>query len=140
MLADGTVLDMRSRIRKDNTGIDLKQLFIGSEGTLGIVTKVDINCVKLDQRRQVILMKTNSFKNILTAVEQAKGLLGKNLNALEYMDGYSYLSVTRHLHPSVLPVKESDHLLLLEVTTDDVGDFLAACPSFEDSIMSTNEK
>ena len=61
VMADGTVLDMRSRIRKDNTGIDLKQLFIASEGTLGIVTKVDINCVKMDKSKQVILMKTSKF-------------------------------------------------------------------------------
>ncbi len=59
VLANGTVLDMRSRIRKDNTGIDLKQLFICSEGTLGIVTKVDINCAKTNPKRQVILMKTD---------------------------------------------------------------------------------
>lgn len=42
VLADGTVLDALSTLRKDNTGPDLKQLFIGSEGTLGIVTKVAI--------------------------------------------------------------------------------------------------
>jgi FAD/FMN-containing dehydrogenase len=72
VLADGTILDMRSRIRKDNTGIDLKQLFISSEGTLGIITKLDINCVKMDLKRQVILMKTQKFENILAAVGKAK--------------------------------------------------------------------
>ena len=44
MLADGTVVDCMSSLRKDNTGYDLKQLFIGSEGTLGIVTAVSILC------------------------------------------------------------------------------------------------
>jgi FAD/FMN-containing dehydrogenase len=72
VLADGKVLDMRSHIRKDNTGIDLKQLFISSEGTLGIITGLDINCAKIDQKRQVILMKTKKFENILAAVEKAK--------------------------------------------------------------------
>ncbi|ONK75735.1 uncharacterized protein A4U43_C03F19990 [Asparagus officinalis] len=42
VLADGTILDMLTTLRKDNTGYDLKHLFIGSEGTLGIVTKVSI--------------------------------------------------------------------------------------------------
>ncbi|KAG6537866.1 hypothetical protein ZIOFF_002969 [Zingiber officinale] len=42
VLANGTVLDMLGTLRKDNTGYDLKHLFIGSEGTLGIVTKVSI--------------------------------------------------------------------------------------------------
>jgi FAD/FMN-containing dehydrogenase len=42
VLPDGTIMDNLSTIRKDNTGYDLKQLFIGGEGTLGIVTKVSL--------------------------------------------------------------------------------------------------
>ena len=42
VLPDGTVLDQLSTLRKDNTGYDLKQLFIGAEGTLGIITAVSI--------------------------------------------------------------------------------------------------
>ncbi len=40
VLADGTVVDSLRKVLKNNTGYDLKQLFIGSEGTLGIVTAV----------------------------------------------------------------------------------------------------
>lgn len=113
VLADGTVLDMRSTIRKDNTGIDLKQLFIGSEGTLGIITKLDINCSKIDTNRQVLLLKTDKYSNILTMVEKAKQLFGKHLSAMEYLDGYSYLLVCKHLHPAIMPATPSSHLLLL---------------------------
>lgn len=42
VLADGTVLSHLTTLRKDNTGYDLKQLFIGSEGTLGVITAVSI--------------------------------------------------------------------------------------------------
>jgi FAD/FMN-containing dehydrogenase len=42
--ADGTVVDLLTSLRKDNTGYDLKQLFIGAEGTLGIITKVVSAC------------------------------------------------------------------------------------------------
>lgn len=42
VLPDGTVLDSLSTLRKDNTGYDLKQLFIGAEGTLGYVTGVSL--------------------------------------------------------------------------------------------------
>uniref|UniRef100_A0A1D1XNW2 Probable D-2-hydroxyglutarate dehydrogenase, mitochondrial n=1 Tax=Anthurium amnicola TaxID=1678845 RepID=A0A1D1XNW2_9ARAE len=42
VLANGTVLDMLGTLRKDNTGYDLKHLFIGSEGSLGIITKVSV--------------------------------------------------------------------------------------------------
>ena len=41
-LADGRIVELGKPLRKDNTGFDLKQLFIGSEGTLGIITSVSI--------------------------------------------------------------------------------------------------
>lgn len=44
VLADGTILDSLTTLRKDNTGYDLKQLFIGSEGTLGVLTGVAVLC------------------------------------------------------------------------------------------------
>lgn len=53
---------MRSKLRKDNTGIDLKQLFIGAEGALGIITKLDIQCVKVDKLKVVVLVRTDSYK------------------------------------------------------------------------------
>jgi hypothetical protein len=67
-------------------------------------------------------------------------VLGKHLNALEYFDGYSYCSVTKEMHKPVLSANQNDHLLLLEVTTDDISEFLASVPEFEDSLMSSNEK
>lgn len=44
VLSDGTILDLLHPLRKDNTGYDLKQLFIGAEGTLGVVTAVSLLC------------------------------------------------------------------------------------------------
>jgi FAD/FMN-containing dehydrogenase len=46
---------------KDNTGYDLKQLFIGGEGTLGIITKLNIQCPKIDAIRRIIVFKTDKF-------------------------------------------------------------------------------
>ena len=43
-MANGEVLDCMSTMKKDNTGYDLKHLLIGSEGTLGVVTKVAVSC------------------------------------------------------------------------------------------------
>lgn len=44
VLPDGSILDLMSSMRKDNTGYHLRQLFIGSEGTLGVITKVALFC------------------------------------------------------------------------------------------------
>ncbi len=56
VLADGTILDNLTTLRKDNTGYDLKQLFIGAEGTLGVVTGVSIMTPK---RPEVFLTTFN---------------------------------------------------------------------------------
>lgn len=54
--ADGTVLDLMSNFKKDNTGYHLKHLFIGSEGTLGVVTKLAIACPTASQSLNVALV------------------------------------------------------------------------------------
>ena len=62
VLPNGDILDMTSEIEKDNTGYDLKHCFIGSEGTLGIITKLNINCAKLDTDKKVIVFKSGTYK------------------------------------------------------------------------------
>lgn len=54
VLADGRVLDSLTTLRKDNTGYDLKQLFVGSEGTLGIITAVALLCPPKPQVRLTV--------------------------------------------------------------------------------------
>ncbi|NXD32771.1 D2HDH protein, partial [Spelaeornis formosus] len=53
VLPDGTVWNGLSKLRKDNTGFDLKQLFIGSEGTIGIITAISILCPRRSQSTNV---------------------------------------------------------------------------------------
>lgn len=54
--ADGTILDLMSNFKKDNTGYHLKHLFIGSEGTLGVVTKLAIACPTASKSLNVALV------------------------------------------------------------------------------------
>lgn len=61
VLADGRVLDCLSTLRKDNTGYDLKQLFIGSEGTLGVVTAVSILCPRRPSSVNVVFLGMTPF-------------------------------------------------------------------------------
>jgi hypothetical protein len=58
VLANGEVVDCLSTLRKDNTGYDVKQLFIGSEGTLGLITKASILC---PQKPSAVNVKNISF-------------------------------------------------------------------------------
>ena len=56
VLANGDIVDCLSTMRKDNTGYDMKQLFIGSEGTLGVVTAVSILCPVKPKSTQVAFL------------------------------------------------------------------------------------
>ena len=86
VLADGTILDLMSTNRKDNTGYDLKHLFVGSEGTLGVVTKVALNCPRLPSSRNVAFLACDSFQSVCETLAKAKEHLGEVLAAFEFMD------------------------------------------------------
>lgn len=92
----GEILNLQNTMRKDNTGFDLKQLFIGSEGTLGIVTKANIAAFKLDSLKNLLMVQCKDFNQALQARNEAKALLGKDLAALEYLDGITLDLVLKH--------------------------------------------
>ncbi|GFF40047.1 putative D-lactate dehydrogenase C713.03, mitochondrial [Aspergillus udagawae] len=89
VLADGTIVDSLSTLRKNNTGYDLKQLFIGSEGTIGIVTGVAILCPPRPKAVNVAYFGLESYDQVRQAYKEAKGHLSEILSAFELMDGRS---------------------------------------------------
>ena len=86
VLADGTVIDTMSKMRKDNTGYDLKQLFIGSEGHLGIITKIALLCPRQPSSVQVAWLACPSYDAVRETMALAKGSLGEVLSAAEFQD------------------------------------------------------
>ena len=86
VLADGTIVDDLCKLRKNNTGYDLKQLFIGAEGTIGIITKVSIQCPQRSQAQNVAFFGLESFDMVQQAFREAKGQLSEILSAFELMD------------------------------------------------------
>ncbi|KAK3200807.1 hypothetical protein GRF29_213g61005 [Pseudopithomyces chartarum] len=89
VLPDGTVVDDLSTLRKNNTGYDLKQLFIGSEGTIGIITAISIQCPRRSPAVNVAYFGLESYEHAQKAFRAAKGHLGEILSAFEMMDGRS---------------------------------------------------
>ena len=89
VLPDGTVLEDLGKLRKNNTGYDLKQLFIGGEGTIGVVTAVSIVCPQRSPAVNVAYFGLESYEKAQHAFKEAKKLLGEILSAFEMMDGQS---------------------------------------------------
>ncbi|XP_012290853.2 D-2-hydroxyglutarate dehydrogenase, mitochondrial isoform X1 [Aotus nancymaae] len=98
VLADGAVLDCLTSLRKDNTGYDLKQLFIGSEGTLGVITAVSILCPPKPRAVNVAFLGCPGFAEVLQTFSTCKRMLGEILSAFEFMDAECMQLVGRHLH------------------------------------------
>lgn len=93
VLADGTILDNMTTLRKDNTGYDLKHLFIGSEGTLGIITECAMLCPPVPTNKNVAMLGVNSFEKVLKLLHKTKACLGDILYAYEVMDRAAMESV-----------------------------------------------
>jgi FAD/FMN-containing dehydrogenase len=96
VLPDGTIMNDLSKLRKNNTGYDLKQLFIGAEGTIGIITGVSILCPQRSKAVNVAFFGLESFEKVQKAFIEAKGQLGEILSAFELMDKNSQELVKEH--------------------------------------------
>jgi FAD/FMN-containing dehydrogenase len=89
VLANGEILDNISTLRKDNTGYDLKHLFIGAEGTLGVITESAILCPPKPKSRQLAIISLKSYDDVVEVLKKAKLALGDILQAFEFVDSDS---------------------------------------------------
>ncbi|KAG5504405.1 hypothetical protein JKF63_04856 [Porcisia hertigi] len=87
--AKGDVLNLMSTLRKDNAGYDLKHLFIGSEGTLGVVTRAAIQLYPYPKSKQLAMFRLMNFESVLELYQLANSHLAECLSAFEVMDGES---------------------------------------------------
>jgi len=85
----GEKLDMLTELRKDNTGYSLKDLFIGSEGTLGVITAVSIAAPRLAPIRQAALLACGTWGSVLRVLRLADERLQGILSAIEFFDAAS---------------------------------------------------
>lgn len=94
VLADGTVISSLNRMLKNNAGYDLKQLFIGSEGTLGIVTRATLRLRENWRSQNAAFLSLTAFSDVLKLLKLVDGRLGGGLSAFEVMwrDFYDYVT------------------------------------------------
>ena len=115
VLANGDILDLDTSVRKNNTGYDLKQLFIGSEGTLGIITKATLKLIPQPHGTYLACIGLDSTENILKLLEfcfQEKHCIA----AFEYFSSRSLELVLKHSSHLKTPFgKEYPYYVLLEI-------------------------
>ncbi|XP_056151249.1 D-2-hydroxyglutarate dehydrogenase, mitochondrial [Lampris incognitus] len=113
VLADGRVLECLASLRKDNTGYDLKQLFIGSEGTLGVITAVSILCPRKPKVVNVAFLGCETFEQLLQTFQLCRGMLGEILSAFEFLDSECMRLLNTYLKlPN--PITDSPFYIVIE--------------------------
>ena len=85
VLADGRVLNQLRRLRKDNTGYDVKQLFIGAEGTLGIITAASLRLLPATADSLTALVAVGGLSETLALLSRLRSAFGDLVETYEYM-------------------------------------------------------
>lgn len=115
VLPDGTVVSRLGKAIKDNAGYDLKHLFIGSEGTLGVITRAVLSLQDAPASRQTALVSVQSFSEVTQLLKTCRRRLGSRLTSFEVMWRDYYDLVTDRLgigKPASMAL--GSHLVLVE--------------------------
>ena len=102
VLTDGTIISSLKKIIKDNSGYDLKQLFIGTEGTLGIITKAVLKLVEAPQSRTSVFIGIDGYDKVVQLLRFLDAALAGTLSSFELIWADTYQALTNE-HASVKP-------------------------------------
>ncbi|WP_010139643.1 FAD-binding oxidoreductase [Oceanicola sp. S124] len=141
-LPDGRVMNTLTRLRKDNTGYDLRDLMIGAEGTLGVITGAAMKLFPRPTRRATALLVTPSPAAALRLLSLARRHAGEQITAFELISGVGLTFIEATLPDIRRPFDPApDWMVLIEIglfgSTDAAAmmeDIFAA--AFEDALVS----
>jgi len=133
VLPNGDILDLNTSLRKNNVGYDLKQLFIGSEGTLGIVTQATLKLITPPKNLRTILMSVANFSK----VTKLFGMCSKYQiapTAFEFFSDKALNVVLKHRSDLKSPLSVSAKYYVL-IEAEDLGEIEEAFGSFCEKAM-----
>ena len=107
VLADGRVWHGLKGLRKDNAGYDMKHLFIGSEGTLGIITAATLKLFPKPARRAVAFCGSATPHDVLKLFERARAAAGAELSAFEILPRFAVEITVKNVPGNRLPLAQS---------------------------------
>ena len=150
VMADGTVVTSLNKMIKNNAGYDLKQMFIGSEGTLGVITRLVLRLYPKSRSLCTALCALKDYPAVLDLLARAKSGLGATLSAFEMMWPEFYHLGTEALgrRPPIAPIHGV--YVLMEIMGDDaegdqvrfesvIGDAIEA-GSVQDAVIAKSGK
>jgi FAD/FMN-containing dehydrogenase len=112
--AAGEVLEGLTGLRKDNTGYDLRDLFIGSEGTLGIITAATLKLFPQPAAVSTALAAVASMEQAVQLLQRSQARLGASLTGFEVMGEFALALVRKHFPQLAQPLPPAPWMVLLE--------------------------
>jgi FAD/FMN-containing dehydrogenase len=124
VLADGTIISAMKDVIKNNTGYDLKQLFVGSEGTLGVVTRAVLRLRPLPRSQNTALVAVEDFDRVAAFLQSMDTALGGTLSAFEVMwdDFYHVVVGSGDKHGQPLKPDHAFYVLVESTGGNEEGD------------------
>lgn len=123
VLADGRVMSSLNNMIKNNTGYDLKQLFLGSEGTLGVITRLVLRLRELPSSNNTAMVCATDFKQIASLLRHVDGALGGQLSAFELLDNNFYgVNTAPGRHTPPLPGDKPFYAIIESLGSDQAHD------------------
>ncbi|WP_108815441.1 FAD-binding oxidoreductase [Loktanella sp. Alg231-35] len=132
VMADGRIMNLMSELHKDNSGLDLRNLIIGAEGTLGIITAAVLKLRPKPQAYATAMVAVQSLPSALDLLHKLQSATGGGVEAFEYMPR-SYIDKHHELFPDVPPPFEAAYgvNIMIEVAATMARD---AVPSDDGSL------
>jgi len=146
VLADGSVLNGMRSLRKDTAGYDLKQLFVGSEGTLGIITAASLQLFPDPGERSTALVAIQNSGDAVRLLAELRRTLSDRIEAFELVSARVFELVEKHIPDSKLPFDiDCEWYVLIEAATQgnpaELENALAACGEdslWHDAVIAKN--
>jgi len=129
VLPDGEILELGGKLLKDVTGYNLLGLLIGSEGTLGIFTRITLKLIPLPKHQLDLLVLFSDSAGAIRAVPEMMTASGVTPTSIEYMDRLSVNTACRYLNET-LPYRECGAMLLVTLDGGDREQLYAEAESF----------
>ena len=125
VLASGEVLDMMTELHKDNSGYDLRDLFIGAEGTLGIITAAVVKLFPKPVGYATALLSAPDLGAALKILRAVQAASGGAVEAFEYMPRNFMQRLAQHRPDLTVPLKTGDCTIMVELGGPDMDAPLA---------------
>lgn len=114
VLADGTIVESLGRLVKNSTGLEARQLFVGTEGTLGVITRLTLRLHPCMGEAQTAWVSASRFEHLPALLRRLRQGLGSSVCAFEFMSG-DFVAMAATLSGTAPPLADAPWHVLVEV-------------------------